>query len=59
MAEPELAAEVIGIWSMVHGLAGLMLAGQFDKRSRRTPEAWADVLVPALTLQFMEGPGPR
>ncbi len=59
MAEPELATEVIGIWSLVHGLAGLMLAGQFDKRSQRTPEAWADVMVPALVLQFMEGPGSR
>ena len=55
MAEPALAAEVIGIWSIVHGLAGLMLAGQFDKRSSKPADQLADELVSTLVRQFMEG----
>ena len=55
MSDPSLAAEVIGIWSMVHGLADLTLAGQFDKPAGGDPKLLADSLVPALIHQFFEG----
>ena len=55
MSEPRLATEVIGIWSMVHGLADLMLAGQFDKRAAGEPAALADSLVAPLVRQFFVG----
>lgn len=57
MAEPERAAEVVGIWSMAHGLAELLLAGQFDSRSPGgDPTEMIDQLSVSLTRQFMEGP---
>jgi AcrR family transcriptional regulator len=40
MADPDLAARVIAIWSIVHGFSELMLAGQLDRArspGRTTP----------------------
>lgn len=59
MSDPQLAIEVVGIWSMVHGLAGLLIDGQFSKHTGKTQQQLADELAPALTRQFMEGPAKR
>jgi AcrR family transcriptional regulator len=48
MAEPRLAAVVTGIWSIVHGFSGLLLAGQFDKHLGADRKAAAARLVPPM-----------
>ena len=55
MADPRLATIVTGIWSIVHGFSGLLLAGQFDKHLGFDRRAAAARLVPAmLTRHFAE-----
>jgi AcrR family transcriptional regulator len=48
MADPRLAAIVAGIWSLVHGFSGLLLAGQFDKHLGGDRRGAAARLVPAM-----------
>ncbi len=57
MADPRLAAIVTGIWSIVHGFSGLLLAGQFDKHLGRDRKAAAARLVPALLTRQVAGAG--
>jgi AcrR family transcriptional regulator len=48
MADPRLAGIVAGIWSLVHGFSGLLLAGQFDKHMGTDRRAIAARLVPPM-----------
>lgn len=48
MADPRLAGIVAGIWSLVHGFSGLLLAGQFDKHMGSDRRAIAARLVPPM-----------
>jgi hypothetical protein len=60
MADPVLAARVVGLWSLVHGFSELMLAGQFDRRFPGNRKAIIDTLVPAMIRQSFTGdPPPR
>ena len=60
MADPRLAGIVAGIWSLVHGFSGLLLAGQFDKHIGLDRRAIAERLVPPmLERQFAEDEAAR
>lgn len=52
MSDPKLAEIVIGIWSLVHGFAALMLAGQFDKHARGGRNAVIEKLVPPMLVRY-------
>jgi len=60
MADPELTATVIGLWSTVHGFSDLMLAGQLHKGGPHvTEETLINNLLPAIIRQFFAGRPPR
>ena len=60
MADPVLAARVVGLWSLVHGFSELMLSGQFDRRFPGDRQAVIDRLVPMVVRQSFTGePPPR
>ncbi len=52
MSDPKLAEIVIGIWSLVHGFAALLLAGQFDKHVAGGRRAIIDKLVPPMLFRY-------
>jgi AcrR family transcriptional regulator len=56
MSDPELAARVIGIWSIVHGFSVLMLAGQFDGQAGGNRQALIDHLIPTIVRQCFPSP---
>ncbi|WP_421725801.1 TetR/AcrR family transcriptional regulator [Bauldia sp.] len=56
MSDPDLANQVIGMWSLVHGLAELLLTTQLANRFDATGKEIADRLVPATIRQFFLGP---
>ena len=58
MAEPALAARVIGLWSLVHGFSELMLTGQFDAAAGGDRAALIDRLVPKIVGQYFAGEVP-
>ena len=56
MSDPELAARVIGIWSIVHGFSVLMLAGQFDAHAGGSRETLIDQLLPTIVRHYFPLP---
>jgi AcrR family transcriptional regulator len=59
MSNPQLAARVIRIWSLVHGFSELLLAGQFDNADRGSREAFAEVMLPMIVGTDADRPGTR
>lgn len=57
MADPELAARVVGLWSLVHGFSDLMLDGLFDRNVGGDRKTLIDTVVPSIIRQFFAGSG--
>ena len=57
MADPELAARVVGLWSLVHGFSELMLDGLFDRNVGGDRKTLIDTVVPSIIRQFFAGSG--
>jgi hypothetical protein len=53
MADPELARQVIGLWSLVHGFADLLLSNQFARATGEDYAGQIDALLPPLVRQFL------
>jgi AcrR family transcriptional regulator len=53
MADPELAARVVGLWSLVHGFSDLM----FDRNVGGDRKTLIDTVVPLIIRQFFAGSG--
>ena len=58
MADPQLAAHVVGIWSIVQGFSDLLLAGQFEVHAGGETQPLVDRLVPAIIRQYFAGSSP-
>ncbi|RYE74537.1 MAG: WHG domain-containing protein, partial [Hyphomicrobiales bacterium] len=54
MAEPRTARRVAALWSLAHGVAGLMLAGQFGPPERAV--AHAEAMLPDMVREMFGMP---
>jgi hypothetical protein len=52
MADPALVPQVIGLWSIVHGFADLMLLGQLEGQPGVTRRTLIDELMPRMIRFF-------
>ncbi len=59
MSDLVLAAQVIGVWSLVHGFSDLMVSGQLGRPTGATHEWLIDNLLPPIIRQFFEGSPPH
>lgn len=58
MADPKLAALVVGLWSTVHGFASLLLSGHLAKGAPElTAAALVERLLPAVVTRYVAGDG--